>query len=454
MTRHLALILGLFAALLPLLAWACLTVETARMLSIEHPDEDFESLAHSMHAEETIPYAYRGPAGCMDGMSDIFPCQGIELAGWITLPALGGGSGSDNWGWRDPDSGRLFALMGRSNGVAFVEVTNPDRPLYLGNLPRPAGANPTVWTDIKTYQNHAFIVADNVTGHGMQVFNLKELLDPDLEPPVTFSTVARYSGFNQAHNIAINEESGFAYAIGGETCSGGLHMVDISNPVNPVGAGCFGGDGYIHDVQCVNYRGPDSRFLGNEICFASSAQRLSILDVTNKQNVQIIESYTYPKLGFVHQGWLTSDQRFFFLDDEIDETNPNNGLLGTRTLVFDLETLDEAPPAAEFIADGLSIDHNLYVIGDYVFQANYKRGLRILRINDPATADLTEVAYFDTYPEGDGTGFSGAWNVFPFFQNNLLLISDFNRGLFVVRVTDPDLSLALERVFKDRFDNI
>ena len=107
----------------------------------------------------------------------------------------------------------------------------------------------------------------------------------------------------------------------------------------------------------------------------------------------------------------------------------------------------------KYTADGLSIDHNLYVIGDYVFQANYKRGLRILRINDPATADLTEVAYFDTYPISDGLGFEGAWNVFPFFQNNLLLISDINRGLFVVRVTDSDLALSLERVFEDRFDN-
>jgi len=452
MNKGLKISLGLLAgSLIPLTAWACLTTETARMLSIEHPDENFESLAHSMHALEVIPFEYNGPAGCVDGMSDIFPCQGIELAGWIELPAMGGGAGSDNWGWRDPDSGRLFALMGRSNGVAFVEVTDPDNPVYLGNLPRPSGVGNSVWADMKTYKDHAFIVADSVTGHGMQVFDLKELVDPGLVPPVTFTTVTRYTGFNDAHNIAINEESGFAYTIGGDTCSGGLHMVNINDPTNPVGAGCFSDVGYIHDVQCVIYRGPDTRYQGSEICFASNATVLTILDVTDKADVQIIDSYSYPDVGFVHQGWLTNDQRYFFLDDEIDESE--HSLLGTRTLVFDLETLDEAPPPAEYTADGLSIDHNLYVIGDYVFQANYKRGLRILRINDPATADLTEVAYFDTYPISDGLGFEGAWNVFPFFQNNLLLISDINRGLFVVRVTDSDLALSLERVFEDRFDN-
>lgn len=443
MTRRRTLIPAFFTLLIPLTAWACLTTETARMLSIEHPDENFESLAHAMHGQETIAYEFMGPSACAGGMSDIFPCQNIELEGWIELPAMGGGAGSDNWGWRDPDSGRLFALMGRSNGVAFVEVTDPDNPVYLGNLPRPSGVGNSVWADMKTYKDHAFIVADSVTGHGMQVFDLKELVDPGLVPGGTFTTVTRYTGFSDAHNIAINEETGFAYTIGGNTCSGGLHMVDINDPVNPVGAGCFGGDGYIHDVQCVIYRGPDIRYQGSEICIASSGLALTILDVTDKANVQIIGSYGYPQRGFVHQGWLTEDQRYFLLNDETDE---NAGvLLGTRTMIFDLETLDNASPPAEYIADGLSIDHNLYVIGNLVFQANYKRGLRVLRIDDPATADLTEVAYFDTYPESDGLGFEGAWNVFPFFENDLLLISDFNRGLFVVRINDT--------LFEDRFDN-
>ena len=451
MTRSFLCLAGLAGVLLPLAAWACLTAETARMLSIEHPDEDFESLAHAMHGEKTIPFEYAGPSACVDGLSDIFPCRGIELAGWIELPALGGGSGSDNWGWRDPDSGRLFALMGRSNGVAFVEVTNPDQPVFMGNLPRPAGVGNSVWADMKTYKNHAFIVADSVIGHGMQVFDLSELVDPALVPPVTFTAVTRYTGFNSAHNIAINEETGFAYTVGGETCSGGLHIVDINEPTNPVAAGCFSGDGYVHDVQCVVYRGPDSRYQGKELCFAGSATTVSVLDVSDKANVQVIASYGYPQRGFVHQGWLTPDQRYFLVNDETDETS--HGLPGTRTLVFDFASLDQAPPPAEYYADGLSIDHNLYVVGQYVFQANYRRGLRVLRIDDATTADLTEVAYFDTHPEADGLGFSGAWNVFPFFQNNLLLISDINRGLFVVRVTDPELALSLERVFEDRFEH-
>jgi choice-of-anchor B domain-containing protein len=435
--------------LVPLTVWACFTPDRAQILSVEHPDIDFAAMAHHMHLQQTVDYRFTGPAECRDGEAGGFPCAGIDLAGWIELPALGGGTGSDNWGWRDPDSGRLFALMGRSNGVAFVEVTDPTAPVYLGNLPRPEGVENSVWTDIKTYRNHAFIVADSVLGQGMQVFDLSELLDLSIRPPVTFAAVAHYTEFESAHNIAINPASGFAYTVGGDSCSGGLHMVDIRDPRNPSFAGCFGDDGYTHDVKCVIYQGPDERYRGREVCFASNEDTVTVIDVTDKADPALLGRHSYSDRGYTHQGWLTDDHRYFVLNDELDEFSFN--LAGTRTLVLDLERLDASEPAAEYIADGLSIDHNLYVASNYVFQANYKRGLRILEIIDPARAQFREVAFFDTYPEGDGTGFSGAWNVFPFFANDLLLVSDFNRGLFVVRLTDPKLVAALEKIYADRF---
>ena len=35
---------------------------------------------------------------------------------------------------------------------------------------------------------------------------------------------------------------------------GGLHMVDVSEPLKPKFVGCFDGDGYTHDAQCILYR--------------------------------------------------------------------------------------------------------------------------------------------------------------------------------------------------------
>jgi len=440
----------LLIVLLPTLAWACFTSERAAVLGELHPDLEFESLAHHMHAEAPIEYAYKGPAGCDGGTSDIFGCAGIELAGWLELPEIGGGQGADSWGWQDPQTGRYYALMGRSNGVAFVDTTDPANPVYLGNLPRPQGAADNAWADIKTYADHAYIVADNVSNHGIQVFDLTRLRALE-NAPVTFTMDAHYTEFSSAHNIHINEQTGFAYAVGGDTCAGGLHMVDLKRPQSPAFAGCFGVDGYTHDVQCVIYSGPDERFQGREVCFASNENTLTIVDVTDKADPEMIGRHSYNQTGYTHQGWLTRDQRWFVTDDELDEQV--QGFSGTRTLVFDLARLDEAPEPATYIADGLAIDHNQYVIGDFTFQANYRRGLRVLRIDDPASGALTEVAHFDTFPSGDGLGFSGAWNVYPFFDNGTVLVSDVNRGLFVLRVTQPEVLEALQgALFEDGFE--
>lgn len=41
--------------------------------------------------------------------------------------------------------------------------------------------------------------------------------------------------------------------------TGGLLMMDVTNPLKPTFISCFGTDGYVHDAQCVNYHGPDTR---------------------------------------------------------------------------------------------------------------------------------------------------------------------------------------------------
>ena len=58
-------------------------------------------------------------------------------------------------------------------GAAFVDVTDPTHPVYLGNLPTQTGNS--LWRDIKVYRNYAFIVSE-ASGHGMQVFDLTQLV--------------------------------------------------------------------------------------------------------------------------------------------------------------------------------------------------------------------------------------------------------------------------------------
>lgn len=418
--------------------WACFTPDRAAILALEHPDADFVNAAAHAHHPNPIPYF--GPqqaTPCVNGFADIFPCNKVTLLSHIELPEIGSGSGSDSWGWTDPQTGVEYAIIGRSNGVAFVSLEDPINPVYLGNLPRPAGVSTSVWADIKVYQDHAFMVADNVSNYGMQVLDLTVLRNVS-NPPVTFTATAVYNEFDSAHNIVINTDTGFAYAVGGNSCAGGLHMVDIKTPSQPVSAGCFSSDGYTHDAQCVVYNGPDKEHVGKEICLNSNEDTLTIVDVSDKNNLIQISRTAYPDFGYTHQGWLTENQAYFLLDDETDETG--QGFTGTRTITMDVSDLDNPFMAGEHFADGAAIDHNQYVKGDYTYQANYRRGLRILRISDAASGTLTEVAFFDSYPENDGNGFSGAWNVYPFFPSGNILISDFNRGFFLVR---PEIDIVL-----------
>ena len=147
-----------------------------------------------------------------------------------------GSQANDVWGWVDAETDREYALVGRNDGMAFVDISDPANPVVKGNLPLTEGANPSTWRDVKVYADHAFIVADNAGQHGVQVFDLQRLRE-DTQEPVTYSEDAIYDGIASAHNIVINEDTGFAYAVGssggGETCGGGLHMIDVKDPLTP-----------------------------------------------------------------------------------------------------------------------------------------------------------------------------------------------------------------------------
>ena len=259
------------------------------------------------------------------------------------LGAFGSVDINDLWGWTDPETGKEYALVGREDGTAFVDVSDPLNPVYLGDLPTVDGTRIRIWRDIKTYDHYALIVADNVGEHGLQIFDLEKLRTVTA-PPARFRPDALYTGFREAHNIVVNEESGFAYAVGTETCGGGLHIIDINDPLNPTKVGCFNhsgtgrrGTGYTHDAECVNYVGPDTKYRGHELCFGANETAISIADLSDKSSPVAIVSATYPDASYVHQGWLTPDQLYFIQDDELDESGQH---FNTRTIIWDVSDIE------------------------------------------------------------------------------------------------------------------
>lgn len=370
---------------------------------------------------------------CVNGMAGPYPCDKIDFMGHLDTQILGDGNaeGSDVWGWKDPLTNKEYALIGMSNGTAFVDITNPTDPTLIGRLPTNAGIND--WRDIKVYNNYAFIVADNVGAHGMQVFDLTRLENVTTAPEV-FTSDAVFNGVGSCHNIVINESEAVAYLVGcSSTNGGGPIFVDISNPLAPTFLGDYTDGGYSHDAQVVTYSGPDADYIDSEILISSNANEVVIIDVTDKDNPTTISTIDYNNLGYAHQGWFTDDMRYFILGDEVDEISFG---LNTRTIVFDFSDLDNPDLHMEYSGPTAAIDHNGYVKGNTFFQANYTAGVRMIDISGIASSNMNEVGFFDTYPPNNSTSFNGAWNVYPYFESGNIVVSDINGGLFIIRQSE------------------
>lgn len=390
---------------------------------------------------------------CINGFASVdggetFPCNDYDLLSNIPISVLansmGTPEGSDIWGWTDPLDGKEYAIFATTNSTAFIDVTDPINPVFLGRIDTETSTS--FWRDVKVYNNHAFIVADNVGAHGMQVFDLTNLRNVN-NPPQTFTNYTLYSGVTSCHNIVINEDKAYAYLVGCDEFNGGIVFVDISNPSNPVSAGGYGNLGYTHDAQVVTYNGPDNSpdpntttiptYIGREIIVGSngsfsSNDKLVFIDVTDKSNPFVISEVAYPSPGYAHQGWFTDDHRYFIMGDETDEQSYG---MNSRTLVFDVQDLDNPILSSTYFGPSMAIDHNGYVQGDKFYLANYRAGMRVLDITNISAANnsMAEIGYFDTYPENDNTNYNGAWSIYPYFNSTNIIISDVDRGLFIVR---------------------
>ena len=385
------------------------------------------------------------------GMAGIYPCNDYDLMSNIPVSTLANNQGnnpegSDIWGWTDPTTNKEYAIIAMTNSTAFVDVSDPINPIFLGRIDTASGTN--FWRDVKIYKNYAFIVADGVGAHGMQVFDLT-ILRNGVDPDGTFDgvQVLKFTGnggtgdivIGSCHNIVINENEGVAYLVGCRSANGGGPIfVDVTNPSTPNVIGDYTSGGYTHDAQVVTYNGPDPDYQGKQIYIGSNGNtdKVVILDVTDKANVVAINDFTYTQTRYAHQGWFTDDQKYFILGDEVDEQSLG---FNTKTLIFDFTDLDadfDATPALTrtYFGPTLAIDHNGYVKGNNFYLANYRAGLRVIDItNIDSMTPMTEIGYFDTYPTSNSARFNGAWSVYPYFASGNIIISDIERGLFVVR---------------------
>lgn len=378
------------------------------------------------------------PATCDGGLAGGWPCDDVDLLAHVPFTELGGGAGNDVWGWNDPVSGDEYALVGLDVGLAIVDVTNPYCPVHVATLP--TATESSIWRDVETDGDFAYVVSE-AAGHGVQVLDLSRLAAIDAVP-ATLGQDALYDGVGHTHTIAVNAATDRAYAMGTDLCGGGLHIIDVSEPLAARGVGCWGDAGYVHDAQCVVYAGPDSEHVGREICVTANGWdvSVSVVDVTDPAAPIELSRLDYDggarheetsaAGAYAHQGWFTEDHAYFLFDDELDEVS---GGVPTTTYVFDLRDLDAPAVLGVHRHATTAIDHNQYVRGDRVYQSNYTAGLRILDLAEVDQGVLDEVAWFDVVPEHDAPEFTGTWSNYPFHPSGIVTVNTIAEGFFVVK---------------------
>lgn len=367
---------------------------------------------------------------CSAGFAGIFPCNNIDLQANLDFPQIGGNAtteGSGCWGWTDPLTNKEYAIMGCTTHTAIVDITIPHAPVYLGKINSHNNVS-SLWREVNVYNNYLYIVSE-ATGHGMQIFDLTRLRG--VVTPQVFTPDARYTGFGNCHTVSINTTSGYAYCNGSGTYSGGPHVVNLQNPLAPTFSFGYSAQGYTHDAQIVTYDGPDTDYVGHEIFIGANQNKVVILDVTNKLNPVLISTFTYANTSYTHQGWFTADKKYWILGDEIDEMDFG---FNSKSIIIDMTNLDNPVLKANYFGPTPAIDHNGYVLGNDFFLANYRAGLRVINTSNIITlGTMNEVGYFDTYPESNSAQFNGVWNVYPFFPSRTIIMSDIDRGLFIVK---------------------
>ncbi|KAG0635431.1 hypothetical protein HOY80DRAFT_927221 [Tuber brumale] len=429
------------------------------------------------------------------GANNSHQCFNLDLTGHLSHEDLGSaGNRSSIWGITL--EGREFIIVGQADGAAFAEVVGRGWwnwvPIvgkaegtldYLGRLP--PQSEPSWWREIKTYKHYA-IIGSEALGHGVQIFDLRKLIDirPRWDPlsreTKTFNIDTDLTGwFNdlpigRSHNVVIAEASKHVIAVGAQprndTCASGLIFIDVSDPSKPKKTGCASGDGYVHDAQCLIYRGPHTKYVGKEICYGYNEDSLTIYDITDKTTTNIISKTSYEGVNYTHQGWVLDekDQRFLLLDDELDEVRrvgpaadqhattyiwylsppPLNirpfqelgGAPANSMKSRDISNLEMPIQSGIYKSKAIAIDHNQYVDKGYAYQSNYGSGLRILDITsiprDPTGTGVQEVAYFDVFPDDDyspNVSFVGTWASYGYFKSGHIVVNTIDRGVFVVK---------------------
>lgn len=328
----------------------------------------------------------------------------VELLSVVKPPE----NSSSIWGYTSP-AGEEYGILGTSQGVRIYALSDPTQPKELIFIK----SNKCLWRELKSYEHYIYVVSecndslliiDMAIPDSIRYKYVGTLYNKNNEPTLMLTS----------HTIYIDEK-GYIYLCGARDIGNGFAILDPhQDPWQPTILFDYK-DAYMHEVHAYK-----DVFYGAEL-FNGVFSIWDIKDPTSPLRLSDQQTYKH----FTHSVWVEKDRPILYTADETnkaiveawDVSDPNDI---KRTDYFQVEN----------DTDPLTIPHNVFHLQDHLYISWYTEGVRILDTRFPD--NLVEVGYYDTYPDKE-KGFHGCWSVYPYFKSGLIIASDIEFGMYVMR---------------------
>ncbi|MCE2772704.1 MAG: choice-of-anchor B family protein [Bacteroidetes bacterium] len=334
--------------------------------------------------------------------------QNLNVTFQAQLPNSGNTTLANICGYTD-ELGNEYALLGHSQGMIVVDVTVPNNPTVVTQIPNVNN----LWKEIKVYGDYAYVTTEG-SGGALQIVDLSPLPQSSTLPShFYFGDGAINNQLSTVHALHIDTTKGYCYLFGTNIGQGGAIVLDLNtDPYNPAYAGVYDNLGYVHDG-----------YVDNDTLYASHiyAGYFAIVNMANKANPVVISTQATPT-NFTHNTWISDDRKFIFTTDE-----NTNSYLGAYD-VSNPNSVTEVDRIQSQFPNSGSVVHNTHILNNWAVTSWYKDGFVITDITRPH--NMVNVGWYDTF-NGTGNGFEGAWGVFPYFPSGTIVVSNIDEGLFV-----------------------
>ena len=346
-----------------------------------------------------------------------YDAQRVQLhCNWFDSTAyfgIGETKFNDVWGfeWK----GVEYAAIGSQKGLSIIDVNTCQRVAFR----EAPNSYPFVrHRDYKTYDHYLYAVSDEGTA-GLLVYDFSYLPDSvHLVHAVSLDTLMT------AHNIFIDTAKGRLYAGLVRTNilgSSSMQIYSLANPEIPK---------LTHNLASYNsplQEAVHDVFVRRDTAYMSCGNGGYYVGTFNAaDSFKVIgDLTTYPGQGYNHSSWI-NEKNIGIMADE----SP------VPLKVIRVDQLPQVTILSEFspCTDSTCIPHNPFLIEDIAYISHYNKGLQIYNIVDPMNP--VRIGYFDTYPETDSRLYIGAWGCYPYLKSKKVLVSDIERGLFVLDASE------------------